>query len=103
MHAPVSRLSPNAHLRCRQGQRAPPGCSSGGDMQPGALAQPLPRRLQEKQAAEREAAMEAAEKRMELETLLASNLHRRRDELQQALAEADVETARWIAFLMFLY
>lgn len=50
---------------------------------------------QEDRAREREAAMETAEKRAELETLLASNLHRRRDELRQALAEADVGAARW--------
>lgn len=50
---------------------------------------------QEERAREREAALETAEKRTELETLLASNLHRRRDELRQALAAADVGAARW--------
>ena len=49
---------------------------------------------QEESARARGAALEAGERRAELEALLASNLHRRRDELAQALAEADVGAAR---------
>ena len=49
---------------------------------------------QEESARARGAALEAGERRTELEALLASNLHRRRDELAQALAQADVGAAR---------
>lgn len=51
-------------------------------------------RGQEESARAGGAALEAGERRAELEALLASNLHRRRDELAQALAEADVGAAR---------
>ena len=50
--------------------------------------------MQEECARARDAALEAGERRAELEVLLASNLHRRRDELAQALAKADIHTAR---------